>query len=218
MSEKQKKNLKIWGGVATFIGVLMMFGDSSFAGFVITFFGVVLFILGYKKTVESIKTPQQIIEEKPSPAEKASTSGIPTQWNHEVKGKHILGILAVSVVTIAIMVMSGLSSSTPNTQPTQPTVSLQEKQNAQKELDELITLSKRAGLVSSYEFSSTANVLYVSDAWYTQDVAFKKDFMAKIATLKKTITGYQRFELRDRRTDEKVAEVTGFSGTLEIYK
>ena len=95
---------------------------------------------------------------------------------------------------------------------------VQSKEAAQKELDEVMKLAKTAGLVSSYEFSEKANVVYVGNVWYTQTVAFKKDFMGKVATLKKTITGYHRFEVLDAYSNEKVAEVTGFSGSLEVYK
>ena len=94
----------------------------------------------------------------------------------------------------------------------------QTKEQAQKELDEVMELSKTAGLVTSYEFSEKANVIYVGKVWYTQTVAFKKDFMAKVSTLKKTITGYHRFEVLDAYSNEKVAEVTAFSGSLEVYK
>lgn len=93
-----------------------------------------------------------------------------------------------------------------------------EKEKAQKELDDVMSLSKRAYLVTTYEFSDTATVVYADKVWYTQTVQFKKDFLAKIATLKKIITGYQHFEVRDAYSNEKVAEVTAFSGSLEVYK
>jgi hypothetical protein len=89
---------------------------------------------------------------------------------------------------------------------------------AQKELDELIDLSKTAGLVSSYEFSERASVVYVTDVWYTQTVQFKKDFLAKVGGLKQTITGYKHFEVRHANSNEKVAELTSFTGSLEVYK
>lgn len=94
----------------------------------------------------------------------------------------------------------------------------QKKEVAQKELDELIKLMKEEGLVQSYEFSESQNVVYVGKVWYTQNVQFKKDFLAKLSTLKETITGYHRFEVRDALSNEKVAEVTAFSGSLEVYK
>jgi hypothetical protein len=89
---------------------------------------------------------------------------------------------------------------------------------AQKELDELIDLAKNARLVTSYEFSNKASVVYIDNVWYTQTVTFKKDFMAKIAMLKKQITGYNHFEVRDIYSNEKVAEVTAFSNSLEVYR
>lgn len=93
-----------------------------------------------------------------------------------------------------------------------------EKQVAQKELDKIMDLGKQAGLVTSYEFSNTANVVYVGKAWYSQTVSFKKDFLAKVSSLKQTITGYHSFKVRDAYSDEIVAEVTAFSGSLEVYK
>ncbi|OGN01384.1 MAG: hypothetical protein A3B91_03670 [Candidatus Yanofskybacteria bacterium RIFCSPHIGHO2_02_FULL_41_29] len=106
--------------------------------------------------------------------------------------------------------------SQPTATPTaSPTMS---KEAAQKELNEVMDLAKRAGLVISYEFSDRASVVYAGATWYTQTVAFKKDFMAKIATLKKAITGYQHFEVKDAYSDEKVGEVTSFLGDIKVYK
>ncbi|MFA5934551.1 MAG: hypothetical protein WC827_01535 [Candidatus Paceibacterota bacterium] len=101
---------------------------------------------------------------------------------------------------------------------TKNVISEEEKQKAQKELDSVFSLAKQAGLVTSYEFSNKANVIYVGKIWYTQTVAFKKDFLAKIATLKEKITGYHHFQVLDAYSNEKVAEVTAFSGSLEVYK
>jgi hypothetical protein len=99
--------------------------------------------------------------------------------------------------------------------PAKPVV---DKVAAQKELDSLMNLSKQAKLVISYEFSDTANVVYIDSGWYTQTVEFKKNFLAKISGLKEQVTGYHRFEVRDAYSNEKVAEVTAFSGSLEVYK
>lgn len=102
--------------------------------------------------------------------------------------------------------------------PAQASTETNDKQKAQEELDAIIALSKQAGVVSSYEFSETANVVYVTDVWYSLDVSFKKDLMGKIASLKETITGYHRFEVRNAKSNEKVGEVTAFSGSIEVYK
>ncbi len=92
------------------------------------------------------------------------------------------------------------------------------KDNAEKELKEVMDLGIKANLVESYEFSDKASVVYVSSVWYAQTVAFKKDFLAKTAMLKKAVTGYGHFEVRDAHSNEKVAEVTAFSQSLEVYK
>lgn len=92
------------------------------------------------------------------------------------------------------------------------------KADAQKELDEFMELSKKATLVTSYEFSESANVVYVGKIWYPQTAIQKKDFLAYVADLKKKATGYHRFEVKDAYSDEVVAEVTAFSGALKVYK
>lgn len=99
--------------------------------------------------------------------------------------------------------------------PEQPSLT---KEQAQNELNEIMDLGKQSGLIHSYEFSNRATVVYADYGWYSQTVAFKKDFLAKVATLKKAITGYNHFEVRDAYSDEKVAEVTSFMGSLEVYK
>lgn len=89
---------------------------------------------------------------------------------------------------------------------------------AKKELTDFMALAKKSGLVDSYEFSDMATVVYVSSLWYTQTVTFKKDFLAKTAVLKDGATGHKHFEVRDAHSNEKVAEVTAFSQSLEVYK
>jgi hypothetical protein len=145
-------------------------------------------------------------------------------------------VLYTAGILFGVIVLTSLADSNQSSQPvatqlaaeTQPTVASTQpapvpqtntsKADAQKELDDLMGLSKKAGLITSYEFSDTATVVYADKVWFTQTAAFKKDFLAKVATLKKTLTGYKHFEVRDAYSDEKVAEVTSFSGSLEVYK
>ena len=94
----------------------------------------------------------------------------------------------------------------------------EEKETARKELDEYLKLAGKAGLVTSYEFSDTARVIYIGNVWYTQKVDFKKDFLGAVALRLKTITGYHNFKVLDAYSNEKVAEVTAFSGSLEVYR
>jgi cytoskeletal protein RodZ len=105
-----------------------------------------------------------------------------------------------------------------NNVPVKEDTSSQDKAVAQKELDKIMSLAKQSGLVVSYEFSNSATVVYIGQVWYAQTVQFKKDFIAKIAMLKEQITGYRHLEVRDAYSNEKVAEVTAFAGSLEIYK
>jgi hypothetical protein len=85
-----------------------------------------------------------------------------------------------------------------------------------------MALAKKATLVTSYEFSNTAHIIYVGPIWYTQTVQQKKDFIAKISMLQAQINGkgdsWEWFTVNDDHSNEKVAEVTAFSGSLEVYK
>jgi len=72
--------------------------------------------------------------------------------------------------------------------------------------------------VSSYEFSETERVIYVTDLWAPMTVAFKRDFLAEVAMLQEAIGRHHYFEVRNEHSDEKVGEVTAFSGGLEVYK
>jgi len=136
----------------------------------------------------------------------------------------VLGIIFILAI-IGSLSNSGTNTntssapSTVNTNTAQAaTNSAADKAAAQKELDELVELSKKADLITSYEFSDSASVMYVGSTWYTQTVQFKKDLLAKVALLKEKIVGYRHFEARDALSNEKVGEVTAFSGSLEVYK
>lgn len=125
------------------------------------------------------------------------------------------------VVSAPVQAQSNPTTTT-QTQPAPKVSNSASQVQAQKDLDDLMALSKKAGLVHSYEFSNTAHVIYVDSVWYTQDVQFKKDFLAKVTTLRATIVnngaGWDWFEVKDAYSNEKVAEVTAFSGSLEVYK
>jgi hypothetical protein len=79
-------------------------------------------------------------------------------------------------------------------------------------------LSEKGNLVSSYTFSDVERVIYVTDVWYSMSVAFKKDFLAKVAMLQQSIDGKPFFEVRNDQSNEKVGEVTASGGSLEVYK
>lgn len=129
------------------------------------------------------------------------------------------GVFIGFFIVLAVMGSFMKKDDTTSIQPTVVETSKQQsKQEAQKELDEIMTLGEQSGLVKSYEFSNKATVVYIGYVWYTQDVAFKKDFLAKIAILKGTLTGYKHFEVRDSISNEKVAEVTALTQSLEVYK
>lgn len=83
---------------------------------------------------------------------------------------------------------------------------------------DLMNTGEKAGLVSSYEFSDSERVIYVTDVWNSMTVALKKDFLAKVAMLQEAISGRHFFEARNEHSNEKVGEVTAFSGSLEVYK
>ena len=102
--------------------------------------------------------------------------------------------------------------------PADSTTEEMSKEDAQKELDELMNLSKKAGLVSSDECAESANGVYVGEVWYTQTAIQKKDFLAYVGNLKKTITGFRNLKVQDAYSDEIVAEVTAGFGELKVYK
>lgn len=144
--------------------------------------------------------------------------------NKQTKGvSKSLGCLIIFVSCVFFLgllaVLSGGDKANTNTSTTADSVaSTVAKEEAQKELDETMKLAMGAGVVTSYEFSNVVNVVYVGPTWYTQTVQFKKDFLAQVAMLKEQITGYKHFEARDAHSNEKVGEVTAFSGSLEVYK
>ena len=90
--------------------------------------------------------------------------------------------------------------------------------DAMVQFKDLMDTAEKATLVSSYKFSDSERVIYVTDVWYSMTVAFKKDFLAKVAMLQEGISGRHFFEVRDDHSNEKVGEVTAFSGSLEVYK
>jgi uncharacterized protein YpmB len=128
-----------------------------------------------------------------------------------------MGIIFIFIIIMFVNMFSGSNKPQTITENTQP-ISQISKDQAQKELVDLMALSKKAGLVTSYEFSEKATEIFIGKTWYSQTVEFKKDFIAKVGLLKKAITGYTHFEARDAYNNEKVAEITAFSQSIEIYK
>lgn len=126
------------------------------------------------------------------------------------------GCLALIIFVAVIFLIGKISSDTPT--PTPAVVSeTQTSVEALEELAQLMDLGKTAGVIISYDFLKKPPVVLVGSVWYTQTVAFKKDFLAKVAMLKDKILGYKYFEVRDAYSNKKVAEVTS-SGSLEVYK
>lgn len=138
-----------------------------------------------------------------------------TGWSKLSKANKIVAVVVFAIA--AIVFVNYFRTETPQPQP-KAERDISSIETAKKELRELMQLSIDVKLVRSYEFSDKANVVYADRAWYSQDVQFKKDFLAKVSSLKEIITGYNHFEIRDTYTDEVVAEVTTFSGSLKVYK
>ena len=132
-------------------------------------------------------------------------------------------VIVITIIVIGVMVNT-FSKKIPSTNTTMRTPANTsaptntQTADAKKELEELMDLSNKSGLVTSYAFSDTKTVVYVGSTWYTQTVQFKKDFLAKVALLKEKITGYKHFEARDAYSNERVGEVTSSTGSLEVYK
>ena len=164
------------------------------------------------------------------------------QFKSEKQKKIVIGIGVVLMLAFFGSLLPETKTITTNTVPPPPSqeelesqrIAIQKvaeekakalaaKESARKELLEILSLAKQAGLVTSYEFAhldenAIRNVVYVSNLWYTRTVNFKRDFLGKIGSLKKAATGYHHFEVRDAYSNEKVAEVTAFSGSLEVYR
>ncbi len=152
---------------------------------------------------------------------------VASKFGQQVGQKITNGTIIVLVCVWGIVGMANVGAwligSGSNNAPAQNTGTIspatnEDKAVARKKLDEYLSLAGKSGLVSSYEFSDKARVIYVGNVWYTQKVAFKKDFLGAVALQLKTITGYHNFEVLDAYSNEKVAEVTAFGGSLEVYK
>lgn len=139
------------------------------------------------------------------------------------------------IIVIVGLAFSGSGTKTQPTQttpqPSQPVVTkpvkpvepvavkTTSKEEAQKEFTRLMNLSKKSGLVKSYEMNENTSLkIFVSNIWYSQEVQFKKDMLAKFSSLEQSIYGRHRLEVRDAYSNEKLAEVTAFSGSVEVYK
>jgi hypothetical protein len=123
----------------------------------------------------------------------------------------ILSIFAVLMVVGLVVNVAGTVAgpapavaTQPAAAPTPaPTISATE---AARQFKDLMDLSEKSTLVSSYKFSDTDRVIYVTDVWYSMTVPFKKDFLAKVAMLRDTISGKHFFEVRDEHSNEKVGD------------
>jgi hypothetical protein len=132
------------------------------------------------------------------------------------------GITGIIIIGLFILTNIGGTDKTPTT-PTQETPKQDSKpkiskEQAQKELDAVMSVGKEAKIVLSYEFSDTATEVYIDKDWYKQTVQFKKDFIGRVGFLKEAVTGYSHFVVKDGYTNEKVGEIKAFSQSIEVYK
>lgn len=144
--------------------------------------------------------------------------GYTEEWTKMSRRKKIVAISLFGLIGLSCLWVFSIDTGPSSTAQSQVQDDPAAKAEAQEKLDELMALGKKSGLVTAYEFSDSATVVYVGNVWYTQTVQFKKDFLASIGMLKKQITGYQHLEIRDAYSNEKVAEITAFGGSLEVYR
>ena len=132
----------------------------------------------------------------------------------------VIGALVTACFAIGWIATAGGTASSAATQPafTSTAAPSTSATDAAKQFNDLMDLSEKGNLVSSYTFSDTERVIHVTDVWYSMTVQFKKDFLAKVAMLQETMSGKHFFEVRDEHSNDKVGEVTAFSGALEVYK
>jgi len=132
----------------------------------------------------------------------------------------VIAALVTACFAIGWIATGGGAASSASTQPavTPTAAPSMSATDAANQFKELMDLSEKANLVSSYTFSETERVIYVTDVWYSMTASFKKDLLAKVAMLQEAISGKRFFEVHDDHSNEKVGEVTAFSGSLEVYK
>ena len=134
-----------------------------------------------------------------------------------LKKLHI-GAIILFVIWFFWSMSGDTNSPSPETTQSTQTQTIS-KEDAQKEFNRLMNLSKQSGLVKSYEMNENTSLkIFVSNIWYSQEVQFKKDMLAKFSSLQQSIYGRHRLEVRDANSNEKLAEITAFSGGIEIYK
>ncbi len=142
-------------------------------------------------------------------------------------------LYAISTLLILFVIISIVSYDAPATETTSQSVAQEQtnsgpvtpkrsKEEVLKEIDDVMTMGKKAGIISSYDFTEIADNLYKGDvfvekAWYDQKVTFKKDFVANAGMLKEELSGYSNIRFYDAYSNELVAEIDGFKG-LQIYK
>jgi hypothetical protein len=95
------------------------------------------------------------------------------------------------------------------------------KQTQIEEWDKLVENGKKAKVIykdtkviGDTEFYE----LYVDTGWYYLKVDQKKNLVSKFSQVKQKITGYKNIKFKDSNTGGIIAEVTSFSGSIEIYK
>lgn len=95
------------------------------------------------------------------------------------------------------------------------------KQTQIAEWDKLVATGKEAKVI--YKDTRTLGdtevyEVYVDRNWYLLKVDQKKNLISKFSTIKEKITGFKNIKFKDSNSNELVAEVTSFSGSVEVYK
>ena len=143
---------------------------------------------------------------------------VTTKLSEEQKAKNMRISKIIIIVTIILFILILIAGSFSPSEESKVKNDPAKISQAKVTLQEYMSDNKDAGLVVSYEFSDTANVVYVSKIWYAMTVDLKERVVGIIGSLKEDITGYSHFEIRDAYSNEKVAELTAFSSSIEIYK
>lgn len=142
--------------------------------------------------------------------------GPPLERTQQSKVVMIAG-LVTALIAIVWLASGSVTVAPAPTSQTAP-LSSASSTEASNEFKDVMHMARQAGLVSSYEFSDSERVIYVTELWFAMTVSFKKDFLARVALLQEAISGRQYFEVRNDRSNEKVGEVTAFGGSLEVYR
>lgn len=83
-----------------------------------------------------------------------------------------------------------------------------EEEKNKKNFEKYLNAFKASGLIDNYEFSDSANVMYVTSVWYQMTVKDKEDFLNMGFALRQKAMGYGHFEVKHYQSNELVGKAS----------